>query len=118
MIYTDKGEEMLQLALTEMGEDKDALDSLQRYYNAYTAECEVLRKEEGNADGVSEKYTEKAADYLSDWLIYKASEALSDYTFSEEAEEEEPNFQSELDRRICEELLYDASAPYEQRRVM
>jgi len=86
-------------ALTEIAADADTLDTLQRFYNAYTAECEVLRKIEGNADNVSDKWTEKAHHYIIDWFIYKASEELSEAFDNDEID------LSELDRTICEELL-------------
>lgn len=111
------GEEMMQKAMNEIAADADALDTLQRFYNAYTAECEVLRKLEGNADCIGDKWTEKAHHYLIDWLIYKSSEELSDYYASDECDADDDFSISELDRMICEELLYDASAPYDMDRA-
>ena len=97
---------MLETALKEISGDKDAISTLQSYYNAYTIECEALRKTEGNADGVSDKWTDKTYSYLVDWLIYKASEEVSDWSDTDDFSYDE------FDREIIERFLYDTSAPY------
>lgn len=93
---------MLNKALIEISKDSDAIATLQSYYDAYTAECEELRETEGNADNVSDEWTDKTYDYLVDWMIYKASDELSD-AYCEEDDTDE--FMTEFDREIVEKIL-------------
>ena len=95
-------DDMLNKALIEISKDSDAIATLQSYYDAYTEECEELRKTEGNADNVSDEWTEKSHHYLIDWMIYKASDELSDYYCDEEYTDE---FITELDREIISKIL-------------
>ena len=101
LFLSAEGQQMIDKTIQHIMNDKKYRRLLQCYYNAYTAECEVLRAEYGNADFVSDKWTEKAHHCLVDFMFDLEDEEIKDYYL----EREDDDFMTELDRQLIDQHL-------------
>ena len=103
MYFTQRFSDNLRIVIDEITADADALDRLQRLWDAYDAEAERLRELYGTADTIGDDISSKSYDALSDFVITQSS--VSDWYCSEDNEEETDEFLTELDRTLIEEVL-------------